>query len=314
MGPFDTAAGTMRCTAHPRSTAASAPAPGRIAKALTAAVLEDLPAAARGDSEALHRLRVASRRMRVALALLCSHPNGKRVRHAKRELRRWASASRECRDLDVCLEQVANLRRASSSVRAALEADLSRARGRAGGRLARALRSDAGRDPRLLLESASERVLRSTASALRRQRAFSRIQCERADELASELGRELDPEGMHSLRRRIRRLRYALELGDQLRGGGTGATKGLRDLQDTLGRWRDSYLLSEQASRSASAASRRGERRLASALASTAAELRRRIEEEQARLLAGQPRRLLERARKALDGPNSRPRTHTTRS
>ena len=68
------------------------------------ALFKRFPKALAGDAESIHQLRVAGRRLRVALPLLARKPRGRRVRRASSilgELTRGAGGSR---DLDVSLE------------------------------------------------------------------------------------------------------------------------------------------------------------------------------------------------------------------
>ena len=59
------------------------------------------PKALVGDVEAVHDLRVAARRLRIALVLLADKPDGRRARRAQRTLRDLAAAAGRGRDLDV---------------------------------------------------------------------------------------------------------------------------------------------------------------------------------------------------------------------
>src|SRR5512144_2623713 len=72
-------------------------------------VFAPYPKALAGNAEAVHDLRVASRRLRVALPLLASDAGAKRARRAERLLRDLARAAGLCRALDVGAELVAGL-------------------------------------------------------------------------------------------------------------------------------------------------------------------------------------------------------------
>lgn len=60
------------------------------------------------EIEAVHQMRVATRRLRAALAILNQVAPRKQVRHFQREIRRLARSSSMVRDCDVFLEQVAH--------------------------------------------------------------------------------------------------------------------------------------------------------------------------------------------------------------
>ncbi|HEX6740000.1 MAG TPA: CHAD domain-containing protein, partial [Vicinamibacteria bacterium] len=63
----------------------------------------NLPRALAGSEEHVHQMRVAARRLRVALPLLAQKPGGRRVRRAVRVLRALTRAAGGSRDLDVAV-------------------------------------------------------------------------------------------------------------------------------------------------------------------------------------------------------------------
>ncbi|PYQ20034.1 MAG: hypothetical protein DMF81_19925, partial [Acidobacteria bacterium] len=67
------------------------------------ALFRQLPKALTGDEESIHQMRVAGRRLRVALPLLARKPHGRRVRRARRILRQLTRAGGTSRDMDVSL-------------------------------------------------------------------------------------------------------------------------------------------------------------------------------------------------------------------
>src|SRR5688572_29455262 len=75
----------------------------RLLRAKMREVFRRLPRALAGDTEAIHQMRVAGRRLRVALPHLARRPEGKRVRRAMALLREMTRASGTSRDLDVIL-------------------------------------------------------------------------------------------------------------------------------------------------------------------------------------------------------------------
>ena len=56
-----------------------------------------------GDEEAVHQIRVCSRRLRVALRLLAGKPEGKRAHRVQRLLAQLTRTVGSARDLDVML-------------------------------------------------------------------------------------------------------------------------------------------------------------------------------------------------------------------
>src|SRR5262245_48114862 len=93
----------------------------RLLRAKVREVFRHLPKALSGDAEAVHQMRVAARRLRVALPLLSLRPDGRRVRRAVTLLRDLTRAAGASRDLDVMLEIVtAALPRPRSAEQSAL--------------------------------------------------------------------------------------------------------------------------------------------------------------------------------------------------
>src|SRR5206468_7819588 len=67
-------------------------------------VFKHLPKGLAGDEHAIHQMRVAGRRLRVALPLFARKPGGRRVRRALAVLRALTRTAGASRDLDVSLE------------------------------------------------------------------------------------------------------------------------------------------------------------------------------------------------------------------
>jgi len=92
-------------------------------------------------------------------------------------------------------------------------------------------------------------------SALVRLRETRDQQGERALDLLASLGESYDADTLHEVRIGLRRLRYAAEVQDLLKGMRSDATRLFKDLQERLGHVRDAFVLSEwfarQAERSA---------------------------------------------------------------
>ena len=66
-------------------------------------IFREFPGTLAGEEEPVHQVRVAGRRLRVALPLLARKPGGRRVRKARRILRDLTRAAGAGRDLDVLL-------------------------------------------------------------------------------------------------------------------------------------------------------------------------------------------------------------------
>src|SRR5262245_39096584 len=85
-------------------TSTSAASSTTLLKARIQDVFKELPKALTGDEEAIHQMRVAGRRLRVALPLLAQKPAGKRTHRTLRRLRQLTRTAGTSRDLDVVLE------------------------------------------------------------------------------------------------------------------------------------------------------------------------------------------------------------------
>ena len=248
------------------SLAARLIAPRRIALADTRA------GALAGDVEAVHRARVASRRLREVLPVVAG-PGGRPARHAVRAVTRALGPVRE---LDVCAgllgpfaaaaaltpAAAAVLQRALASARASA---LQRARTRL--HPAQWRRLDTALDEVL----ASPPVDRHDVGA----RAATRV-TRRAAALADaldHLGTLYSPTRLHAVRVAVKQLRYALEIAGELRLAATAADrKTLRAAQDLLGEAHDLHVLAGLARRTGTRAIGRSRvtarelRRLASGL------------------------------------------------
>jgi len=211
-------------------------------------LFENLPLAMAGQEEPVHQIRVAARRLRVILPLAALKGRGRKVRRAVRDLKALTRTAGSSRDLDVArwlLPKVMAPGGAGrgSPARSALARRLRDARGRARRRLRdglldfdiAGLRAELRR---ILAQGGEERF-----SALMRVR-FMRE--EEGAELLAEmtaLGSRFDPEVLHEIRSRIRRLRYAAEFGAALASGAPEAAKRFRELQEVLGELHDAWVL-----------------------------------------------------------------------
>ncbi len=248
-------------------------------------VFRHLPKGLAGEEEAVHQLRVAGRRLRVALPVLARKPRGRRVKRALAILRDLTRAAGLGRDLDVILalydRRLAELE-APNPGQLALRRRLRAARTRNRTRMAEALMdieiAGVRRDLRRVVARGAEGVF-TVMARLRDTR-----DAEGAALLAGfdEIGDRYDPIALHALRRATRRLRYAAEVSDALRGEESEAPALLKSLQDAIGTLHDNHVLVTWLERQA--ASTRGAQ--AAALAEAAREEQAFFEEEGRRLHA----------------------------
>lgn len=243
-------------------------APASLLRERIRRVFREFPGALAGDEEPVHQLRVAGRRLRVALPLLAGKTGGRRLRRARRILRDLTRAAGAGRDLDVLValfdERLAGLEEVSAEqreLRRRMRTARTRSRrGLAAGildldidglrRHLRRIRSRGTAD--------SETVLSRTGSASEREGA-------RVLEGLAAVGDRYDPEALHALRRRIRQLRYTAEVDEALRGREAGASATWKKLQDAIGVLHDVHVLAEWMGKQANRASARGRTALAAA-------------------------------------------------
>jgi CHAD domain-containing protein len=264
-------------------------------------VFRHLPKGLAGEEEAVHQVRVAGRRLRVALPLLARKPRGRRVKRALAILRDLTRAAGLGRDLDVIVSlfdrRLAELD-APSPEQLALRRRLRAARTRSRSRMADALMdieiAGVRRDLRRVVARGAEGVF-TVMARLRDTR-----DAEGAALLAGfgEVGDRYDPVALHALRRATRRLRYAAEVSDALRGEDSGAPALLKSLQDAIGSLHDNHVLVTWLERQAAA------RRTPSVLSEAALSERAFFEETGRRLhaeiLERRPAEVLARALEAM--------------
>jgi len=233
------------------------------------AVFRHLPKGLAGDEEAIHQMRVAGRRLRAALPVLARRPEGRRVHRALRVLRDLARTAGASRDLDVGVElltdrlsTVAPLDPEQKRLRTRLRA----ARARSRMRMAEALMdleiARLRRDLRAVVGKGGEDAF----SVRVRLRDVRDEQGEALLKGFETVGTRFDPEALHALRRRARKLRYAAEIGDLVRGGAESKAPALwKSLQERIGHIHDLHVLAGWLGAQATAAERRGQTALAAA-------------------------------------------------
>lgn len=209
-------------------------------------VFRHLPKGLGGDEESVHQVRVAGRRLRVALPVLARKPRGRRVKRALVILRDLTRAAGLGRDLDVIVSlyerRLADIQDPTPE-QLALRRRLRAARTRSRTRMADALMdieiAGVRRDLRRVVARGAEGVF-TVMARLRDSR-----DAEGAALLAGfqEIGDRYDPVALHALRRATRRMRYAAEVSDALRGEDSEAPALLKGLQDAIGSLHDNHVL-----------------------------------------------------------------------
>lgn len=260
-------------------------------------VFSNLPQALAGHEERLHQLRIAARRLRVALPALARNPEGRKVRRAARGLQLLTRTPGPSRDLDVLVSLAEAVWREPDALTPegrVLRRRLLAARSRSRRQTAEALLdleiARMRRDLRAVLARGGD----APFTALVRLRDLrDRDGADALDRLAA-LGRTFDAEALHEVRKRLRRLRYAAEVQDLLRGPRSHATRLFKDLQERLGQLHDAHVASEWfAAQAERAGGRTALAREARALAAHFAETARRHHRE---LLAARPDALVRHA------------------
>lgn len=209
-----------------------------------------LPGVEAGDVRALHRARVASRRLRELIPVL--ELDSEAAAKLGRRLRRVTAGLGGVRELDVLLELTAELdsshpRRAVEQLRSAIERERADARAALTDRRTMAELRRVARKLRDILDS-----IRPTAAGRRDAPhawawAIDARVAHRAAKLAAAIdaaGTAYVPERLHDVRIALKKFRYALEVAAEARGQPASAdVRMLRQRQDLLGRLHDLQML-----------------------------------------------------------------------
>ncbi|HEX9185677.1 MAG TPA: CHAD domain-containing protein [Vicinamibacteria bacterium] len=201
-------------------------------------VFRELPGAVAGQEEPVHQVRVAGRRLRVALPLLTRRGEGRAVRRALKVLRKLTRTVGEGRDMDVILglfeDRLAAQKSASAEQRALLSrlrAARARSRGQVADRVFDLDIDGLRRNLRRILQGGAA----ESAAVLVRARALREEEGAAVLRGFSQVGERYRPDLLHALRRRARRLRYAAEVEDVVRGEESRAPALWKRLQDGIG-------------------------------------------------------------------------------
>lgn len=278
---------------------ASEPEPGtRLLSERVRTVFRHLPGALAGDEERLHQMRIAARRLRVALPLLARKPKGRRVRRALRALRELTRTAGASRDLDVmCSLAEARWKElgAPTLEGRVLRRRLLAARGRSRRQMAEALLDLEIARLRRDLRAATSRGGEMLFTVLLRVRDARDDEGGRIVEAFTRLGESFDGAELHRIRIRSRRMRYTAELQDLLKSAASDATRLWKDLQERLGQVRDHEVLSQWFARQATRAGA-GQEALRTEAESLAAWFAGESRRHHRDLLASRPIEIVERA------------------
>lgn len=221
----------------------------RLLKKRVQGLFRELPKALGGEEEPIHQMRVAGRRLRVALPLLARKPEGKRARRVNRALRTLVRTAGAGRDLDVGLA----LFEPWCSGQESLSVELRRLRTR--------LRAARSRSHHRMAEQLLDLQLARLRADLRKILArgaddlfavLARVRQARDEngsallQAMEELGEGFAPMELHGIRKRVRRLRYVAEVGAELQPDASNeAASRAKELQERLGQIHDAYVLSQ---------------------------------------------------------------------
>ena len=217
---------------------------------------EAWPGVITGDAQAVHRARVATRRLREALPVLDGEHRG--VRRLRRDLRALTGALGPVRELDVTLGLVVRLLHDEPSIETALEAIRVRLMERRVRRRARLLRDVENLDIAGLLQRVRALAAHVADRTTHHRATLDQAQIRRRMAArATRLGRAVNragglyaPEALHEVRIAVKKLSYVLELGRAARVvGAARVSTRLGGFQDLLGEWHDWHMLSTHASR-----------------------------------------------------------------
>jgi CHAD domain-containing protein len=211
-------------------------------------LFRELPKALAGEEEPLHQMRVGARRLRAALPLLARKPRGKKVKRATRLIKELIQKAGASRDLDVCtglFEEHLKGAAALSPPQRVLLKGLRLARNRSRRGMVEALLDIDIADLRAHLRGIVSRGGEDLFTVLRRGKREREARGQELVEALEALGDRYDPDALHEIRIRCRRLRYVLELTDALKGVHSRAPDLLKTLQGQLGQIHDDHVLAQ---------------------------------------------------------------------
>lgn len=257
-----------------------------------------------GHAASVHDFRVAARSLRAALRTLTRRPGAPFVEKTRRTLQGVTRALADVRDRDVGRSLLTKLP-AGSPQESALRRRLL---GLSDSDRRLALSRSPSRWPRRLdglLIKLLEWKEPHLDTIIRRTRAEAWQQRRRALAILGSLGRRYDPARLHELRRRIRSLRYAIEVLAEVDSGARARVAQVKPLQSALGDAQDRIVLSQWLTLKA-IPFRRADRGLSLALRQEAAHFRAQSIAAHAAFLKLKPRNVLDRLALHVD-PSQEP-------
>jgi CHAD domain-containing protein len=273
-------------------------------------VFREFPGALAGEEEPVHQVRVAGRRLRVALPLLARKAKGRRLKRARRILNELTRAAGTGRDLDVLVglmeTRLGDLETPSAEQRQILRR-LRAARSRSRARLADGILDLDIDCLRRDLRRIRDRGTADTDTILRRTQAVRERQGAILLRRLAAIGNRYDPEALHALRRRVRLLRYTSDVDDIVRGAESGTSDTWKALQDAIGALHDAHVLAGWLERQVRRAAGRGERNLAAAAEAERARFETEARRLHRKLLAARPGEMAARAL-GIDTPDENSR------
>jgi CHAD domain-containing protein len=213
-----------------------------------AALSRTLPGARKGDVQAVHQARVATRRIREALPLVARGRTGKSLKKSVRKLTRALGPVRE---LDVALMNLDHLRttgEVSEAAMACLRQLVTEERQRVGAEMVRLISHyNLEKFQRKAVEAAARGPEASGTRDPRRIAAALGRAARRAEGLRAAIENAAGiylPDRLHQVRIAVKKLRYALEIAQDLsRSRATARIRTLKRVQDLLGRMHDLEML-----------------------------------------------------------------------
>ncbi len=213
-----------------------------------AALSRTLPGARKGDVQAVHQARVATRRIREALPLVARGRTGKSLKKSVRKLTRALGPVRE---LDVALMNLDQLRNSgdvSEAAIARLRQLITEERQRLGAEMVRLISHfNLPKFQKKAVEAAAHGPEASGTRDPRRVAAALGRAARRAEGLRAAIDNAAGiylPDRLHQVRITVKKLRYALEIAQDLSGSrATARVRTLKRVQDLLGRMHDLEML-----------------------------------------------------------------------
>jgi CHAD domain-containing protein len=211
------------------------------------------------EVEAIHKMRVTTRRLQASLDLLQIGKDEFGIRKLKGQLRRLRGKLSDVRNYDVfliLLDEEAAKRKTIKQPFAHLKDELQKRRGERAEKVRKYLEKTSLEKvaKKLALETATAEVSSSSLAHIASEQAIARRAGDRLEQRFNEFHKlalnakpTTNPEEFHQLRIAAKRLRYLLEIGTEMgfRGNLT-ALEWLRSLQDRIGDWHDFEALEDE--------------------------------------------------------------------